>query len=47
MTLLTNLERNKIMPISECDNCGGSYEWQWEEAFNKFGLNNGDGQIET
>ena len=35
------------MPISECDNCGGAYHWQWEEAFDKFGFNDGDGQIET
>ena len=35
------------MPITECDNCGGAYEWRWEEAFEKFGFNDGDGQVET
>ena len=35
------------MPISECDNCGGCYHWNWEEAFDKFGFNDGDGQVET
>ena len=35
------------MPISECDNCGGQYHWTWEEAFDKFGFQDGDGQIQT
>lgn len=35
------------MPISECDHCGGTYHWKWEEAFDKFGFGDGDGQIET
>ena len=35
------------MPICECDNCGGQYLWRWEEAFDKFGFNDGDGQVET
>lgn len=35
------------MPISICDNCGSSYLWHWEEAFYKFGFNDGDGQVET
>ncbi|MCP8685958.1 hypothetical protein [Marinobacterium sedimentorum] len=35
------------MPVTECDTCGGRYEWLWEEAFDKFGFNDGDGQIET
>lgn len=35
------------MPISECDNCGNTYQWLWEEAFDKFGFNDGDGQVET
>ncbi len=35
------------MPITECENCGGHYDWLWEEAFDKFGFNDGDGQIET
>ncbi|MCB0832884.1 MAG: hypothetical protein KDC45_05435 [Bacteroidetes bacterium] len=35
------------MPISECNSCGHAYHWSWEEAFDKFGFNDGDGQIET
>jgi len=36
------------MPKEECDYCGGhDYCWSWEEAFAKFGFNDGDGQIET
>jgi len=35
------------MPIDECHCCGGDYHWRWEEAFDKFGFNDGDGQIET
>lgn len=35
------------MAISECENCGGSYHWHWEDAFDKFGFGDGDGQIET
>jgi len=35
------------MPVSECDNCGGSYAWSWTEAFEKFGFMDGDGQVET
>ena len=36
------------MPKSECDYCGSSdYYWNWEEAFDKFGFNDGDGQVET
>lgn len=35
------------MPISICHSCGAEYHWQWEEAFDKFGFNDGDGQIET
>ena len=30
-----------------CCNCGGTYQWNWEEAFDKFGFNDGDGQVET
>ena len=35
------------MPVSECHCCGGQYSWKWEEAFDKFGFGDGDGQIET
>jgi len=35
------------MPICECDNYGAKYIWSWEEAFDKFGFNDGDGQVET
>lgn len=35
------------MPSSECDCCGGTYNWFWTEAFDKFGFNDGDGQVET
>ena len=35
------------MPTTECDTCGGQYNWSWTEAFDKFGFNDGDGQIET
>ncbi|MEQ8693836.1 MAG: hypothetical protein RIC85_00705 [Gammaproteobacteria bacterium] len=33
--------------ITECSNCLGTYWWRWEEAFDKFGFNDGDGQVET
>lgn len=35
------------MPMTECDTCGGALHWRWEEAFEKFGFNDGDGQVET
>ncbi len=35
------------MPKSLCQCCGGESHWQWEEAFDKFGFNDGDGQVET
>lgn len=35
------------MPTTECMNCGSDYEWMWEEAFDKFGFDDGNGQIET
>lgn len=35
------------MPISECDHCRGTYQWHWEEAFNKYGFGDGDCQVET
>lgn len=35
------------MPKTICENCGGAYHWRWEEAFDKFGFGDGDGQRET
>lgn len=35
------------MPKTTCENCGGTYHWNWEEAFDKYGFGDGDGQIET
>lgn len=36
------------MPKVQCDYCGShDYFWSWEEAFDKFGFNDGDGQVET
>lgn len=35
------------MPRSKCDNCGGPYDWVWEDAFDKFGFGDGNGQVET
>lgn len=35
------------MPVCECENCGGHYAWDWEEAFAKFGFGNGQRQVET
>ncbi len=35
------------MPKCDCLTCGNSFQWQWEEAFDKFGFNDGDGQVET
>ena len=36
------------MPTVECDCCGSpNYKWIWEEAFDKFSFNDGDGQVET
>lgn len=35
------------MPSSKCECCGGTYQWKWEEAFEKFGFGDGEGQVET
>ncbi len=35
------------MPITECQKCGNQYQWNWEEAFDKFGFCNGKAKIET
>ena len=33
--------------ISTCHTCGHAYRWNWEEAFDKFGFDDGDGQVMT
>ncbi len=35
------------MPTSTCKTCGAPYLWLWEEAFDKFGFADGDGQVMT
>jgi len=35
------------MVCTTCDICGGEYHWNWVDAFDKFGFDDGDGQIET
>ncbi|GAB5552870.1 MAG: hypothetical protein Sapg2KO_24610 [Saprospiraceae bacterium] len=30
-----------------CECCGGVYEWGWEDAFNKFGFSDGNGNVNT
>lgn len=35
------------MPKCICETCGGPYYWIWEDAFDKFGFGDGDGQVET
>lgn len=35
------------MPKTECLTCGGIVEWAWEDAFDKFGFGDGDGQVMT
>lgn len=35
------------MPSSQCQTCFNTYWWHWEEAFDKFGFNDGDGQVMT
>jgi hypothetical protein len=35
------------MPRTTCHTCGGDLQWDWEEAFDKFGFNDGDGQVMT
>lgn len=31
----------------ECPTCGNAYVWAWEEAFDKFGFDDGDGLVMT
>jgi hypothetical protein len=33
--------------MSTWHTCGGNYQWDWEDAFDKFGFGDGDGQVET
>lgn len=35
------------MPKTTCKTCSNDYHWAWEEAFDKFGFGDGDGQIMT
>ena len=35
------------MPRTTCTTCNGDYHWTWEEAFDKFGFGDGDGQLMT
>ena len=35
------------MPITECHESGNQYQWNWEEAFDKFGFSDGKAKIET
>lgn len=35
------------MPTTTCKTCGGTNSWNWEEAFDKFGFNDGDGDVHT
>ena len=35
------------MPSCTCETCGGPYYWIWEDAFDKFGFGDGDGQVQT
>lgn len=35
------------MSCAICERCGGTVYWSWEEAFDKFGFNDGDGNVMT
>ena len=35
------------MPKTTCQTCFNDYAWRWEDAFDKFGFNDGDGQVMT
>lgn len=35
------------MPVSNCRCCGAPVEWNWEDAFFKFGFGDGDGLVMT
>jgi hypothetical protein len=35
------------MSITPCPTCGNRHPWSWEEAFDKFGFDDGDGLVMT
>ena len=35
------------MSFTTCPTCCNTVDWSWEEAFNKFGFNDGDGLVMT
>jgi hypothetical protein len=35
------------MPTEYCESCNATHRWEWEEAFDKFGFNDGDGLVMT
>jgi len=35
------------MPTANCPHCAADHYWSWQEAFNKFGFNDGDGLVMT
>lgn len=35
------------MPITRCETCGRDQHWSWDDAFDKFGFDDGNGQVET
>lgn len=35
------------MSVTTCRCCGGAYHWSWEDAFDKFGFDDGDGMVMT
>ncbi len=35
------------MPITQCKHCYSDISWRWEDAFDKFGFNDGDGLVMT
>jgi hypothetical protein len=35
------------MSITTCPTCGESHSWSWEQAFDKFGFDDGDGMVMT
>lgn len=32
---------------TRCDHCGAMHNWSWEDAFDKFGFDDGDGLVMT